>query len=169
MGHETAPCVAGALVSDQLELALELSIAHREVHEKLGAPHHDYYPTDGQYYRIGRKGVIGVFGNHVHTFIHPDDMARGTRDAIRLYQSLLDQGRKVILPVYFCNWRSMMAIKKLGSTLIGVDEDSFLHYELKELAPKYRPILKPEKDCGKKSPEAAESTTNSRRPVKNSS
>jgi hypothetical protein len=93
------------------------------------------------YYRIGKKGVIGVFGDHVHTYIAPDDMVNGTRDAIRLYQELLNQGRKVILPVYFRNWRSIMAIKRLGSTLLGADEDNFLHYELTTLAAKYRPIV----------------------------
>jgi hypothetical protein len=47
----------------------------------------------------------------------------------------------VILPVYFRNWRSIMAIKRLGSTLLGADEDNFLHYELTTLAAKYRPIV----------------------------
>jgi hypothetical protein len=121
-------------VTSQLQLALELSRAHAEVHERLGAPVEWYGPLNGEYYRIGTKGVIGVFGDHVHTFIHPDDMLRGTRDAVRLYQRLLDEGRRVIFPVYYLNFRSIIGIKKLGSTIIGVDADNFLHYELKRIA-----------------------------------
>lgn len=121
-------------MTTQLTLALELSAAHAIVHESLGAPVEWYGPANGEYYRIGRKGVIGVFGDHVHTFIHPEDKVRGTRDAVRLYQRLLDEGRRVIFPVYYLNFPSIIGIKKLGSTLLGVDEDNFLHYELKRIA-----------------------------------
>lgn len=130
---------------EQFLLAAELDSAHRDIHRKLGAPHHEYTPLDGTYFRIGRRGVIGVFGDYVHTYIAPGDEVLGTRDAIRLYQQLLDAGRRVILPVYFCNWRSIMAIKRLGSTLLGVDEDSFLHYELTTLDKKFHGCLDKEK------------------------
>jgi hypothetical protein len=123
-------------MDSQLELAHELSEAHRKVHARLGAPHEDYYPMHGEYFRIGTKGVIGVMGDHVHTFIHPDDKLRGTRDAIRLYRRLLDEGKRVILPVYMLNWPSIEAIKRMGGTLLGVDEDNFFHYELTD--PKHR-------------------------------
>jgi hypothetical protein len=63
-------------------------------------------------------------------------MVRGSRDAIRLYQSLLDAGRRVIFPVYYLNFRSIIGIKKLGSTLLGVDEDNFFHYELTAIMPR---------------------------------
>jgi hypothetical protein len=114
-------------------LAAELSEAHRIAHAKLGVPPDDYYPLDGEYFRIGAKGVIGVIGDHVHTYIAPDDRVRGTRDAIRLYQRLLDSGKKVIFPVYYKNWVSVSSIKRLGAELLGVDEDNFLHYELRVL------------------------------------
>jgi hypothetical protein len=123
-------------MTSQLELALELSAAHAATHAALGAKVDWYGPLDGEYYRIGRKGVIGVMGDYVHTFVHPDDIVRGSRDAIRLYQRLLDEGRRVIFPVYYLNFRSIIGIKKLGSTLLGVDEDNFFHYELKAIMPR---------------------------------
>lgn len=123
-------------MTTQLDLALELSAAHRAAHERLGAKVEPYGPMDGEYYRIGKKGVIGVFGDYVHTFIHPEDRLQGTKDAIRLYQRLLDEGRRVVFPVYYLNFASIIGIKKLGSTLIGVDEDNFFHYELKAITPR---------------------------------
>lgn len=126
-------------MTSQLQLALELSRAHAEAHERLGAPVEWYGPLNGEYFRIGTKGVIGVFGDHVHTYVAPDDMVRGTRDAIRLYQRLLDEGKRVIFPVYYLNFRSIIGIKKLGSTsLLGVDEDNFFHYELTALTPRVK-------------------------------
>lgn len=122
-----------ASADTQLGLALELHAAHREVHDRLGAPDDGYYPLTGEYFRVGTKGVIGVIGDHVHTFIHPEDRVRGTRDAIKLFRRLLDDGRHVILPVWYLNWASIMSIKRLGGELIGADEDGFLHYHLKEL------------------------------------
>ena len=121
-------------MTSQDALARELSEAHRATHKRLGADEDGYSPLDGEYFRIGTKGVIGVIGDYVHTFIHPDDRVRGTRDAIRLYQSRLDAGKRVLFTVYYLNFPSIIGIKKLGSTLLGVDEDNFFHYELHNIA-----------------------------------
>lgn len=102
-------------------------------HVLCGAPPDDADDSDDAEWEVvaaGEYALLAFKGENYMVGLSPGHEVAATRAAVRVIRERLDQLGRLQSAVHWRNWASARATKRLGATLLGMDEDGFFHYEL---------------------------------------
>jgi hypothetical protein len=78
----------------------------------------------------GEYAVLAFRGENYMVGLSPGHEGAGARAAVRVLRDRLTRTGRLQSAVHWRNWGSAKATKRLGATLMGMDDNGFFHYEL---------------------------------------
>lgn len=116
------------------ELAEDLFRLVTDQHAACGGPvegfpeHEDL--DQWELHPTGAGGVVAFKGDLYMVALAPNQRAGEGRTVLRILRRKLAEVGTLRSTVFWRNWTSAMATKKLGARLVGMDADGYFHYEL---------------------------------------
>lgn len=114
-----------ALLERLYELLVDASNGFGEVVEPL-----DELTADLEVYAVGDSGVAAFFGDYLLAGWPPAERIKATAKTYRLIAERLKERGLVRFMVHSGNFRSIIAVRRLGGLPHGVDKDGYIHYLL---------------------------------------
>jgi hypothetical protein len=111
-------------------LATRLWEILRAAHEPWDVDVSPGWGEDFECYPAGDAGVVAFCRGYLLVGWPPDaDISKCIREALPVIAAKLQEG-PLLLMVYYRNFRCVKAVRRLGATLLGVDDSQFFHYRL---------------------------------------
>jgi hypothetical protein len=87
-------------------------------------------PVDREVYEVSTRGVAVFLGDYMLAAWPPVERVQATAKTYRLIARRLEKRGLVRFMVHSGNFRSIIAVRRLGSSPHGVDEEGYIHYLL---------------------------------------